>query len=83
MYNKSMFLWGFPGSSDDNLPAMPETRVQYLGQEDPLEKGMAIHSTILAWRIQWKEEPDGLQFMGYIYFFFPRRAVVRHLLAYE
>ena len=44
-----------------NLPAMKETWVQSLGQEDPLEKGMAIHSSILAWRIPWMEEPRGLQ----------------------
>ena len=44
-----------------NLPAMQETRVQPLGQEDPLEKGMASHSSILAWRIPWAEEPSGLQ----------------------
>ena len=43
-----------------NLPPMQETRVQSLGQEDPLEKGMAIHSSILAWRIPWTEEPGGL-----------------------
>ena len=47
-----------------NLPATLETQVQSLGQEDPLEKGMAIHSSILAWRIQWTEEPGGLQSMG-------------------
>ena len=47
-----------------NPPRMQETRVQSLGQEDPLEKGMAIHSSILAWRIPWTEEPVGLQFMG-------------------
>ena len=47
-----------------NLPAMQETLVRSLGQEDPLEKVMAIHSSILAWRIPWIEEPDGLQFMG-------------------
>ena len=47
-----------------NLPAMQETRVQSLGQENPLEKGMANHSSILAWRIPWTEEPDGLQSMG-------------------
>ena len=47
-----------------NLPAMQETWVQSLGQEDPLEKGMANHSSILAWRIPWTEEPGGLQFMG-------------------
>ena len=46
-----------------NLPAMQEAQVQFLGQEDPLEKGMAIHCSILAWRIPWAEEPDGLQSM--------------------
>ena len=45
-----------------NLPAMQETQVQYRGQEDPLEKGMATHSHILAWRIPWTEEPGGPQF---------------------
>ena len=43
-----------------NLPAMQETQVQSLGQEDTLEKGMATHSSILAQRIPWTEEPDGL-----------------------
>ena len=47
-----------------NLPAMQETWVQSLGQEDPLEKGMATHSSILAWEIPWTEEPGGLQSMG-------------------
>ena len=47
-----------------NLPAMWETWVQSLGWKDPLEKGMASHSSILAWRIPWTEEPDGLQSMG-------------------
>ena len=47
-----------------NLPAMRETWLQSLGQEDPLEKGMAIHSSILAWRIPWTEEPGELQSMG-------------------
>ena len=47
-----------------NLPAMQETWVRSLGHEDPLEKGMAIHSSILPWRIPWTEEPSGLQFMG-------------------
>ena len=47
-----------------NLPAMLETQVQSLGQEDPLEKGMATHSSILAWRIPRTEEPGGLQSMG-------------------
>ena len=46
-----------------NLPAMQETQVQSLGQEDPLEKEMAIHSSILAWEIPWTEEPSGLQSM--------------------
>ena len=44
-----------------NLPAIPETRVQPLGREDSLEKGMATHSSILAWRISWTEEPGGLR----------------------
>ena len=44
-----------------NLPAMQETWVQSLGQEDPLEKGMVIYSNILAWRIPWTEESGGLQ----------------------
>ena len=48
----------------NNLPAMRETLVQSLGGEDPLEKGMATHSSILAWRIPRTEEPDGLQSMG-------------------
>ena len=47
-----------------NLPAMWEAQVQSLGQEDLLEKGMATHSRILAWRIPWAEKPDGLQFTG-------------------
>ena len=47
-----------------NLPAMQETWVQSLGGEDLLEKGMATHSSILAWRIPWTEEPGGLQSMG-------------------
>ena len=47
-----------------NLPAMWETQVWSLVREDPLEKGMATHSSILAWRIPWTEEPSGLQSMG-------------------
>ena len=43
-----------------NLPAVQETQVQSLGQEDPLEEGMAAHFSILAWRIPWTEESDGL-----------------------
>ena len=47
-----------------NLPAMQETWVQSLGQEDTLEKGMATHSSILAWKIPWTEVPGRLQLMG-------------------
>ena len=46
------------------MPPMWETQVQSLGQEDPLEKTIATHSSILAWRIPWTEEPGGLQSMG-------------------
>ena len=56
---------GFPGGSAvTNLPAMQETWVRSLGWEDLLEKGMAKHSSILAWEITWTEELDGLQSMG-------------------
>ena len=48
----------------ENLPAMQETQVRGLGQEDPLEKGVATHSSTLAWEIPWTEEPGGLQSMG-------------------
>ena len=47
-----------------NLPAMQETQVQSLGREDPLEKEMAIHSSTIAWKIPWTEEPGRLQSMG-------------------
>ena len=47
-----------------NLPAMQKTQVQSLGWKDSLEKGMAIHSSILAWEITWSEKPGGLQSMG-------------------
>ena len=46
------------------LPAMPRTQVQSMGQDNPLEKGMATHSCILAWRIPWTEEPNRLQSIG-------------------
>ena len=46
-----------------NLPTMQETQVRSLGQEDPLEEGMATRSSILVWRIPWTEEPGGLQSM--------------------
>ena len=59
---------GLPSGSDGkkkkNLPAMQETRVQSLDWEDPLEKEMATHFSILAWEIPWTEEPGGLQSMG-------------------
>ena len=59
---------GFPGGSAvKNLPAMQEpqeTQVLSMGQEDPLEKCMATHSSILAWRISWAEEPSRLQSIG-------------------
>ena len=62
------FLIGFQASlvaqMVKNLPAMQETQVQSLGQEDSLEEGMATHSSIFAWRIPWTEEPSGLQSMG-------------------
>ena len=47
-----------------NLPPVLETQVLFLGQEDPLEEGMAIHYSILAWRIPWTEEPGKLQSLG-------------------
>ena len=57
-----MFHLGFPsGSAVKNLPAKQEMLVQSLGQEDPLEEGVATHSSILAWRIPWTEEPSRLQ----------------------
>ena len=64
-----VFLWyllelmSFPGGSE-NPPAMKEMRFWSMGQEDPLEKEMATHSSVLAWDIPWTEEPDGLQSMG-------------------
>ena len=55
-------LQGFPGGSEVKASAcMQETWVRSLGQEDPLEKDMATHSSILAWRIPWMEDPGGLQ----------------------
>ena len=47
-----------------NFSAVPENQVQFLGQEDPLEEGMATHSSILAWRTPWTAEPGWLQSMG-------------------
>ena len=61
-----MHRWGFPGGSAvKNLPANAGDRVQALGGEDPLEKEMATHSNILAWRVPMdREEPGRLQFIG-------------------
>ena len=66
-----MYMWSLPGSSAvKNLPAMQkmqqtqETWVRSLSQEDPLEEGMATHSSIPSWRISWTEGPGGLQSMG-------------------
>ena len=56
-----MEFLGFPGGAGKESPAMRETWVQSLGWEDPLEKGTATHSPILAWEIPWTEDPRGLQ----------------------
>ena len=55
------YLLGFPGCSDSKLPAMWEIWVRPMDQEDPLEKEMTTHSSILAWKIPWTEEPGRLQ----------------------
>ena len=62
----ALSVWGASQLSQmvKNLPAMQETQVQSLVGEDPLEKEMATHSSIFAWRIPWTEEPDGLQSVG-------------------
>ena len=66
LHKDYMLHLSFPGNSVvKNLPIMKETQVQSLGREDPLEKEMATHSSILAWKIPWTEEPGGLQPMGY------------------
>ena len=66
--NRVCLEWRFQASlvaqMVKNPPAMWETWVRSLGREDPLEKAMATHSGILAWRIPWTEEPGGLQSMG-------------------
>ena len=60
-----MNLLGFPGASVvKNPPAMQEMRVPSLGRADPLEKDMTTHSSVLAWRTPWTEEPGGLQSLG-------------------
>ena len=53
-----------PSDSIKNLPAVQEMRVPSLGQEDPLEEGVVTHTSVLAWKIPWTEEPGGLQSMG-------------------
>ena len=59
------FIWAsLVAQMVKNLPVMQETWIWSLGQEDPLERGMATHSSIFAWRIPWTEEPEGLQSMG-------------------
>ena len=64
-WKKLLRWWAIPGGSVvKNMPAKQETQVQSLGGEDPLEEEMAIHCSVLAWRIPWAEEPGGLQSMG-------------------
>ena len=64
-YRTLMHVWGFPdGLVIKDPPARQQTRVQYLGQENPLEKEIATHSSILSWEIPWTEEAGGLQSMG-------------------
>ena len=59
-----MLYMDFPGGSAGSLPAVWQSQVRSLGQEDSLEEEMATHTSILAWRIPWTEEPGGLQSMG-------------------
>ena len=63
--HRSLYLWAsLVTQRVKHLPAMQETWDQSLGWEDPLEKGVETHSSILAWRIPWMEEPGGLQSTG-------------------
>ena len=63
--NVCVYIWAsLVAQTVKHLPAMWETWVRSLGREDPLEKDMAIHSSILAWKIPWMEEPGRLQSMG-------------------
>ena len=64
LYPSLLHLTSLVAQMVKNLPEMQEAQVQSLGQEDSLEKGMATHSSILALRIPWTEEPGGLQSMG-------------------
>jgi len=63
-YLLTSIVYSLVAQSVKNLPAMWETWVGSLGREDPLEKEMATHSSILAWKISWTQEPGGLQSMG-------------------
>ena len=63
-YSEKLLRASLVAQTVKNLPAMQETQVQTLDQEDPLEKGMVTHSSILAWKIPSTEEPSGLQSMG-------------------
>ena len=60
----AMQIWGFPGGSNGKESAKARDSIRSLGWEDPLEKEMATHSSVLAWRIPWTEEPGRLQSMG-------------------
>ena len=63
--NDQMLIWAsLVAQTVKRLPTMRETRVQFLGWDDPLEKEMTIHSSTLAWKIPWTEKPDRLQSMG-------------------
>jgi len=62
--NKGMAQASLVAQTVKNLPAMQQTQVRSLGQEDPPENGVATPSNILAWRVPWTEEPSGLQSMG-------------------
>ena len=61
---KDVIKFSLVAQTVKNLPEMQETRVRSLGWEDPLEKKMETHPSILAWRIPWTEKPDRLQFIG-------------------
>ena len=62
-----------------NLPAVQETRVQFLGQEEPMEKEMGTHFSILAWRIPWTEEPDGYSPWGHKHLDTTEQLTLTHL----
>ena len=64
MYHITNYWASLVAQTVKDLPAMQEIQVQSLGREDPLEKGMAMHSSILAWKIPWTEEPGGLHSTG-------------------